>query len=313
MQRNTTVLAAIHDQFSVIEEIAGSMRNLSEILVSADGSVYVEGGGRLKKTSYHIDESDRMLQMETLAGYYDLPLTASSAYLSARIPIGTTGGRFHGIIPPISTAPTYSIRFPSRTRWTLDRLVRLGGVTAREAEGLAEAVRRKQNIIIAGETSSGKTSLANALLNEISHEHVFVIEDAPEIVIANEPTTYTLTTMKHGIADLIADSLRMRPDRIIVGEIRTPHAAVGLLEAWRTGHKGGIATIHAGGVDEVWPRLLGLMRRLEVSPDERLISDALDVVVHCSRDVESDGKAHRRVREIKYLREGTNALTRGRS
>ena len=192
------------------------------------------------------------------------PTPRSSA---AELPEG--GERFEGLLPPVSAAPCFSIRKPATRIHRLIDYVADGIMHADVALALSMAVVERKNILVAGGTSSGKTTLANALLHEMASldERVIVIEDTRELQCA-APDIVALRT-KPGvvtIADLVRSTLRLRPDRIIVGEVRGGEA-LDMLKAWNTGHPGGIATVHAECV---------------VTVPRRLIAEAIDLVVFIS-------------------------------
>ncbi|MGH7089773.1 MAG: ATPase, T2SS/T4P/T4SS family, partial [Stellaceae bacterium] len=169
-----------------------------------------------------------------------------------------SGERFEGLIPPVVAAPCFAIRRPAIAVYTLADYVECGIMSGKQAELLRAAVRGRQNVLVAGGTSTGKTTLVNALLAEIAKtgDRIVLIEDTRELQCA-APNLVALRT-KDGIAslsDLVRSSLRLRPDRIPIGEVRGAEA-LDLLKAWGTGHPGGVGTLHAGTA-------LGALRRLE--------------------------------------------------
>jgi type IV secretion system protein VirB11 len=162
--------------------------------------------------------------------------------------------------------------------------VRDGIMTAEAARSLSQAAVERRNILVAGGTSSGKTTLANALLAEIAalDERVILIEDTRELQSA-APDTVALRTRRGvvGMADLVRSTLRLRPDRIIVGEVRGGEA-LDMLKAWNTGHPGGIATVHANGARAALYRLEQLAQEAVVTVPRRLVAEAIDLVVFIS-------------------------------
>lgn len=176
--------------------------------------------------------------------------------VSAELP--ETGERFEGLLPPVVSAPAFAIRKPAVAVFTLDDYVAAGIMAAHQAETLRQAVADRRNILVAGGTSTGKTTLTNALLAEVSKtsDRVVLIEDTRELQCA-APNLVAMRT-KDGVAslsDLVRSSLRLRPDRIPIGEVRGAEA-LDLLKAWGTGHPGGVGTIHAGTG-------IGALRRME--------------------------------------------------
>src|SRR5207253_855752 len=189
--------------------------------------------------------------------------------------------RFEGILPPVATGPCFSIRKPASRIYGLLDYVRDGMISAEDARTLAMAAVERRNILVAGGTSSGKTTLANALLAEIAafDERVILIEDTRELQCA-APDTVALRTRPGmvSMADLVRSTLRLRPDRIVVGEVRGAEA-LDMLKAWNTGHPGGIATVHANSAAAALYRLEQLIQEAVVTVPRRLIADAIDVVV----------------------------------
>jgi type IV secretion system protein VirB11 len=185
------------------------------------------------------------------------------------------------VLPPVSTGPCFSIRKPASRIYTLLDYVNDAIMTAEAARLLSLAVVDRRNILVAGGTSSGKTTLANALLAELAarDERVILIEDTRELQCA-APDTVALRT-RPGVAvmaDLVRSTLRLRPDRIIVGEVRG-REALDMLKAWNTGHPGGIATVHANSAAAALYRLEQLIQEAVVTVPRRLIAEAIDLIV----------------------------------
>jgi len=178
-----------------------------------------------------------------------------------------TGERFEGLLPPVVAAPAFAIRKPAVAVFTLDNYVSAGIMRLGQAETLRAAVADRRNILVAGGTSTGKTTLTNALLAEVAKtaDRVVLIEDTRELQ-CKAPNLVALRT-KDGVAslsDLVRSSLRLRPDRIPIGEVRGAEA-LDLLKAWGTGHPGGVGTIHAGSA-------LGALRRMEQLIQEAVVT-----------------------------------------
>jgi len=198
--------------------------------------------------------------------------------VSAELP--ETGERFEGLIPPVVSAPAFAIRKPAVAVFTLDDYVFAGIMSADEADLLRRAVARRRNIVVAGGTSTGKTTLVNALLAEVAKtsDRVVLIEDTRELQ-CKSPNLVALRT-KDGVAslsDLVRSSLRLRPDRIPIGEVRGAEA-LDLLKAWGTGHPGGIGTIHAGSALGALRRLEQLIQEAVVTVPRALIVETIDLI-----------------------------------
>jgi len=201
-----------------------------------------------------------------------------SPRVSAELP--ETGERFEGLIAPVVAAPAFAIRKPAVAVFTLDDYVRAAIMTADEADVLRRAVERRRNVLVAGGTSTGKTTLVNALLAEVAKtsDRVVLIEDTRELQ-CKSPNLVALRT-KDGIAslsDLVRSSLRLRPDRIPIGEVRGAEA-LDLLKAWGTGHPGGIGTIHAGSALGALRRLEQLIQEAVVTVPRALIVETIDLI-----------------------------------
>ena len=251
-----------------------------EVMVNPDGSLRldrlgegrVDTGERLKAA-----EVERIIRL--VASHLRVEVHAGNPVVSAELP--ETGERFEGLLPPVSTAPCFAIRKPAAKVYTLEDYVADRVMMSLQADALRRAVRDRRNILIAGGTSSGKTTLANALLAEIARadERVVLIEDTRELQCA-APDCVALRTKPGvvGLADLVRSTLRLRPDRIIVGEVRGPEA-LDMLKAWNTGHPGGIATVHANAAHSALYRLEQLIEEAVVTVPRRLVAQAIDLVV----------------------------------
>jgi len=191
-----------------------------------------------------------------------------------------TGERFEGLLPPVVAAPCFAIRKPAVAVFTLNDYVAAGITTSDQAEALRTAVAARKNILVAGGTSTGKTTLTNALLAEVAKtaDRVVLIEDTRELQCL-APNLVALRT-KDGVvslSDLVRSSLRLRPDRIPIGEVRGAEA-LDLLKAWGTGHPGGVGTIHAGSALGALRRLEQLIQEAVVTVPRALIAETIDVV-----------------------------------
>lgn len=238
-----------------------------EVMLNPDGRLWLDLLGRgLVDTGEVLSAADGERIVRLVAHHVGAEVHADAPRISAELP--QTGERFEGLLPPVVVGPAFAIRKPAVAVFTLADYVGAGIMTARDADVLEAAVASRRNILIAGATSSGKTTLANALLAEVAKtgDRVVLIEDTRELQCA-APNLVALRT-KEGVAslaELVRSSLRLRPDRIPIGEVRGAEA-LDLLKAWGTGHPGGVGTIHAGSA-------LGALRRLE-----QLIQEAVIVV-----------------------------------
>jgi len=251
-----------------------------EIMVNPDGSLRLDRLGEgCVDTEVRLAPAEVERIIRLVASHVRTEIHAGAPIVSAELP--ESGERFEGLLPPVSAAPCFSIRKPAARIHTLIDYVADGIMSAEAARRLSLAVVDRRNILVAGGTSSGKTTLANALLAEMAHldERIIIIEDTRELQCA-APDTVALRT-RTGIvsmADLVRSTLRLRPDRIIVGEVRGGEA-LDMLKAWNTGHPGGIATVHANSARSALYRVEQLIAEAVITVPRRLIAEAIDMVV----------------------------------
>ncbi len=272
-------------------DIAVAMRDplVVEIMVNPDGALRLDrlGEGR-SDTGVRIapDQVERIVRL--VASHARAEVHAEHPIISAELPPhveGHAGERFEGVLPPVAPAPCFAIRKAATKLHTLDDYVADGLMSAIQAEALRGAVTRRDNILVAGGTSSGKTTLANALLAEMAEERsgqdarVILIEDTRELQCPL-PDTVALRTRPPQVSmtQLVRSTMRLRPDRIIVGEVRGPEA-LDMLKAWNTGHPGGVATVHANSGQAALYRIEQLCQEAVVTVPRQLIAEAIDLVV----------------------------------
>lgn len=255
-----------------------------EILANADGSVWIERAGvGLVESTERIGPAERERIIRLVASSAGEPCDRSSPIVSAELP--GTGERFEGILPPVSEAPCFAIRKPAPAPFSLDDYVNSGSVSPTLSVALRQALSDRLNIVIAGGTSSGKTTFANALLSEsvLVRDRIVILEDTRELR-CTAPDVTQLRTHRSGITlrDLVRSTMRLRPDRIVVGEVRGGEA-LDLLKAWNTGHPGGITTLHANSARGALTRLEQLVEEATTALPFSLIGEAVDVVLFMSR------------------------------
>jgi len=251
-----------------------------EVMVNPDGALRLDrlGEGRVD-TGERLGAAEVERIIRLVASHVRLEVHAGNPVVSAELP--ETGERFEGLLPPVSLAPCFAIRKPAARVYTLEDYVADGVMGPLEADALRSAVRERRNILIAGGTSSGKTTLANALLAEIAQadERVILIEDTRELQCAAEDCVALRTKPGIiGLAGLVRSTLRLRPDRIVVGEVRGAEA-LDMLKAWNTGHPGGLTTVHANSARAALYRLEQLVQETVLTVPRRLIAEAIDLVV----------------------------------
>ena len=250
-----------------------------EVMLNPDGRLWVDRlGSGLADTGERLSPSDGERIVRLVAHHVGAEVHAAAPRVSAELP--GTGERFEGLLPPVVAAPCFAIRKPAVAVFTLDDYVAAGIMPAGAAAALTGAVSARDNILVAGGTSTGKTTLTNALLAEVAKtsDRVVLIEDTRELQCLT-PNLVALRT-KDGVAslsDLVRSSLRLRPDRIPIGEVRGAEA-LDLLKAWGTGHPGGIGTIHAGSAIGALRRLEQLIQEAVVTVPRALIAETIGVV-----------------------------------
>lgn len=250
-----------------------------EVMLNPDGRLWVDRlSDGLSDTGERLSAADGERIVRLVAHHVGAEVHDRRPRVSAELP--ETGERFEGLLPPVVTAPVFAIRKPAVAVFTLDDYVAAGIMTADQAAILRQAVASRANILVAGGTSTGKTTLTNALLAEVAKttDRVIVIEDTRELQCRAQNIVAMRT--KDGVAtlsDLVRSSLRLRPDRIPIGEVRGSEA-LDLLKAWGTGHPGGIGTIHAGSALGALRRLEQLIQEAVVTVPRALIAETIDLV-----------------------------------
>lgn len=268
--------------------------DIVEIMLNPDGKVWIERlwSGR-ENTGLTILEANASQIIYLVSSFAKTPCTPENPIVSAELP---DGSRFQGMMPPVVMAPTFAIRKRALRVFTLEEYVRDGILSEGQKEVLVSSAKAKKNILIVGGTGSGKTTLGNAVLKEIADtgDRVILIEDTVELQCSAEDKVPMRTRKNITMNDLLRATMRLRPDRIVVGEVRGPEA-LSLLKAWNTGHSGGCATIHANSAVGGLTRLEQLIKENPglIDPQRELIAEAVNLVVF----IERFGKG-RRVKEI---------------
>jgi type IV secretion system protein VirB11 len=268
-------------------EIASALADsrTQEIMVNPDGALRLDrlGEGRID-TGVRIPPAQVERIIRLVASHARAEIHGDRPVISAELPPhaeGRAGERFEGVLPPVSEAPCFSIRKPAERLHLLEDYVAEGIMPAEAARLLRTAVTDRLNILVAGGTSSGKTTLANALLAEMASvdARVILIEDTRELQCPL-PDTVALRTRAGAasMTDLVRSTMRLRPDRIVVGEVRGPEA-LDMLKAWNTGHPGGIATVHANSARAALTRIEQLVQEAVVTVPRQLIAEAIDIIV----------------------------------
>ncbi len=297
---------SIEQRVSIVEQVFSSIRGfglldsimkddtITEVMINGTDDIFIEQNGRLFKLDKKF-ESQRRLEdiIQRIVGLAGREVNQANPICDTRLP---DGSRVNVVLPPIALCgPTVTIRKFSKTPMTMEKLIEYGSLTKEIAEQLEILVKAKYNIFISGGTGSGKTTFLNALSNYIPRdERVITIEDSAELQIKNIDNLVRLETRTANVAgvgaisirDLIKSSLRMRPERIVVGEVRGGEA-LDMLQAMNTGHDGSISTGHANSTEDMLSRLETMVLQgaagLPLEAIRQQIASAVDIIIHLSR------------------------------
>jgi type IV secretion system protein VirB11 len=251
---------------------------VAEIMLNSDGRLWVDRlDSGMEDTGERLSSAQAERIIRLVAHHIGAEVHRESPRVSAELPEG--GERFEGLLPPVVVQPIFSIRRPASLPLALADYVAAGTMSATAATALADAVKARANILVAGGTSTGKTTLTNALLAVASgsEDRIVLIEDTRELRCDAANVVALRTAPGVTMTDLVRSSLRLRPDRIPIGEVRGPEA-LDLLKAWSTGHPGGIGTIHAGNASAALHRLEQLILEAIAHVPRPLIAETIDVI-----------------------------------
>lgn len=297
---------SIEQRLDIIQQVYSSIRGfglldsiikddtITEVMINGPENVFIEQNGRLFKLDKQF-ESQRRLEdvIQRIVGLAGREVNQANPICDTRLP---DGSRVNVVLPPIALCgPTVTIRKFSKTPMTIEKLIQYGSITREIADKLEILVKSKYNIFIAGGTGSGKTTFLNALSNYIpKDERVITIEDSAELQITGVENLVSLETRNANasgagaitIRDLIKSSLRMRPERIVVGEVRGGEA-LDMLQAMNTGHDGSLSTGHANSTEDMLSRLETMVLQgaagLPLEAIRQQIASAVDIIIHLSR------------------------------
>lgn len=273
-----------------------------EIMLNPDRHLWIEKlGQQCQDTGIVINEEDSTRFIKLVASYCKTIITDERPIISAELPY--LKSRFEALMPPIVDSPVFSIRQPATKIFRLDDYVRDKIMTPLQTEIIRKAVADKQNIIFVGGTGTGKTTATNAVLDVIADtgDRIVILQDTKELKCSAPNVVFLRTSDFVDMNRLLKSTMRLRPDRIVVGEVRDA-AALTLLKAWNTGHPGGISTIHANSAYGGLLRLEQLIQEAVPTPQEALIGDAVDLIIYLERCYNSEQKKYGRiVKEMAYV------------
>ncbi|RTM09610.1 MAG: P-type conjugative transfer ATPase TrbB [Hyphomicrobiales bacterium] len=268
-----------------------------EIMLNPDGRLFIERLGHGIAAAGEMTAAAAEIVIGSVAHALQSEADDEQPIISGELPIG--GHRFEGLLPPVVSRPTFSIRRRASRLIPLDDYVKSRVMTRQQADVIRNAIASRLNIVISGGTGSGKTTLANAVISEIvdaaPDDRIVILEDTAEIRCVAENAVALHTSDTIDMARLLKSTMRLRPDRIIVGEVRDG-AALTLLKAWNTGHPGGVTTIHSNSAMSALRRLEQLTAEVSQQPMREVIGEAVDLIV----SIERCGRG-RRVRDVIHV------------
>lgn len=274
----------------ILDAIADPM--VTDILVNDDGLLWIERHGESMFNSLTLPPSHVEAIIGTVAASLNTVANAEHPILEGELPIARI--RFEGLLPPIARRPCFAMRKPANVLYTLDDYVRDGIISDELRDKFRGAIKRRENIILGGGTGSGKTTLAGAIINEMvvlfPEARYVIIEDTLELQCRAKNLVQLHTSDAVDMLRLVRTAMRMRPDRIIVGETRGAEA-LAMLKGWQTGHPGGVTTVHANSATGILTRLASLIQEAGVPPQPDLLVETVHYLAFIERLPNSPGRA----------------------
>ena len=268
-----------------------------EIMLNSDGYLWIEKIGEPMQKITLFKESNARALMYTIASFHEKTITPENPILECEFPIDDS--RFEGLISPVVKHASFTIRKKALSIFTLDNYFEKKIITNEQINVINQAIKLRKNILIVGGTGSGKTTLTNAIIDRmvcITPEHrIIIIEDTAEIQCKAENAVILKSTINVSMLQLLKATMRLRPDRILVGEVRGGEA-LDLLKAWNTGHPGGIATVHANSAAGGLIRMQQLISEVTQAPMFELISEAVNMVIYIEKT--STGRVVKEILEV---------------
>ena len=260
--------------------------SIIEILRNANGVLCVERlGSEIEEIASSLSDKRVESLIRLLASHTNEICNDKNPSLAVKLPYWHA--RFQGLLPPVVSAPSFSIRKHAKHVYTLEHYRKSGSLSQAHYDAVLKAVVNRENILISGGTGSGKTTIANAILNEMttSGDRIITVEDTPELRLASPKglQIYTKATIGYGSQQALKDILRMRPDRIVLGELRDG-ACLDLIKAWNTGHSGGLTTIHANSCELAIRRVESLIAEVSVNVPRELIAQTVNLIIQVKRE-----------------------------
>jgi P-type conjugative transfer ATPase TrbB len=283
-----------HDLGNSINELLGD-HDTNEIMVNPDGKMWIDSSTR---GLFHLDDLNRdqvFSIINGIAGIHNFVVTQHNPRLEAELPFykNMRGERFTAQVPPIVSSPSFTIRKKPEIIFTLEDYIKTNRMTKSQADILKDLIQNRKNILISGGPGSGKTTVTNALIleavNADSNQRFVILEDLPELQCSALNQVSMLTSDTVNMTGLLRAAMRMRPDRILIGEVRGAEA-LDMLKAWNTGCPGGICTIHANGSEEAIQRISDLAMEAGLTvPPIQLVLHTVDAIISVTRKENQKG------------------------
>lgn len=284
-------------------------KDINEVMLNPDGKLWVDSSSKGLLEVSNLSRSSAFSIINDIAGIHSFVVTQHSPRLEAELPCYKImqGERFTAQIPPIVSAPSFTIRKKSEIVFKLEDYIETKRLTAKQAHVLKDLIVNRKNILVCGGPGSGKTTVTNALVVEAvrsdMNQRFLILEDLPELQCEAPNHVAMLTSDEVNMTGLLRAAMRMRPDRILIGEVRGAEA-LDMLKAWNTGCPGGICTVHANGAAEAVQRILDLAMEAGLTiPPIQLVLHTIDAVVSVTRKGNQKGF----INEILSLGEYKNA------
>lgn len=286
MQLDDRIAVAIRQTIGADLVALLSDDSVIEIMRNANGAVCVERLGKgIEPSGIFLSDQATESFMRFLASQVGEVCNDKHPSLAVKLPYWHA--RFQGLLPPVVETPSFSIRKHSNQLFQLEDYVEKGELSAEQFDCLMHAVNERENIIISGGTGSGKTTLANAILAKMmtTGDRIITVEDTPELRLSSTigQQIFTKDSIGYGSRQALKDILRLRPDRIVLGELRDG-ACLDLIKAWNTGHSGGLTTIHANSCELALQRIESLIAEVSVTIPRELIAQTVNIVVQVKRE-----------------------------
>lgn len=284
MAADKRLLAALEHNLGPI--LMGALRDpeVVEIMLNPDGRIWIERLGQDMEQVSAMEPGQSRLIISLVASGLETVVTTENPIVEGELPLD--GSRFEGLLPPVVSSPSFTIRKKASRVFSLEDYASAGILTPALIPVIRKVIIDRKNILVVGGTGSGKTTLVNALIRQMSEDcpddRLLILEDTMELQSKSPNTVFFRTSDFVDMRRLVKVTMRYRPTRIIVGEVRDG-AALDLLKAWNTGHPGGIATVHANSAVEGLDRIEELVAEATNAPKQRLISKAVGLVVFIER------------------------------